>query len=163
MGGQANDRLRRPGRRGEAEDPEGDHLPRAADYVKRTGAQILVDQLVVHGVDTAFCVPGESYIAVLDAVRDAPIRLVVARHEANAANMAEAYGKLTGRPGICLVTRGPGSTQASVGVHTADQASTPLILFAGQVPRSMLGRQAFQEIDYPSVFGGLAKWAAQID
>lgn len=123
----------------------------------RTGAQILVDQLVVHGVDTAFCVPGESYIAVLDALRDAPIRLVVARHEAGAANMAEAYAKVTGRPGVCLVTRAPGATHAAVGIHTAFQDSTPLVLFVGQVPRSHLGREAFQELDYTRMFGQMAK------
>jgi acetolactate synthase-1/2/3 large subunit len=127
----------------------------------RSVARALVDQLVVHGVDTAFCVPGESYIAVLDALRDAPIRLISTRHEAGAANMAEAYGKLTGRPGICLVTRGPGATHASVGLHTAFQDSTPVILLVGQVARPMLGREAFQELDYTRAFGGLVKWAAQ--
>ncbi len=131
--------------------------------MSRSGARILVDQLVLNGVDTAFCVPGESYIAVLDALYDAPIHLVSCRHEAAAANMAEAYGKLTGRPGVCLVTRGPGATHASVGVHTAYQDSTPMILLVGQVPRAMLGREAFQELDYPAVFGGLAKWATQVD
>jgi acetolactate synthase-1/2/3 large subunit len=129
----------------------------------RTGGQVLVDQLELHGVDTAFCVPGESYLAVLDALHDSPIRLIVCRHEAAAANMAEAYGKLTGRPGICLVTRGPGATHASVGVHTAFQDSTPMLLLVGQVARRMLGREAFQELDYGRVFGGLAKWAGQID
>jgi acetolactate synthase-1/2/3 large subunit len=129
----------------------------------RTAARILVDQLVLHGVDTAFCVPGESYIAVLDALGDAPIRLTSARHEAAAANMAEAYGKLTGRPGVCLVTRGPGATHASVGLHTAFQDSTPLILLVGQVPRRMLGREAFQELDYRVTFNGLVKWAGQIE
>ncbi|MDX6511031.1 MAG: acetolactate synthase large subunit [Gaiellaceae bacterium] len=131
--------------------------------MSRSGGRILVEQLVVHGVDTAFCVPGESYIAVLDALYDAPIRLITTRHEAGAANMAEAYGKLTGRPGICLVTRGPGATHASVGVHTAMQDSTPMILLVGQVAREMLGREAFQELDYARTFSGLAKWAAQID
>jgi acetolactate synthase I/II/III large subunit len=124
----------------------------------RTGARILVDQLLVHGVDSAFCVPGESYLAVLDAIRDTPIRLVVARHEAAAANMADAYGKLTGRPGLCLVTRAPGATHAAVGVHTAYQDSTPLILLIGQVPRRLLGREAFQELDYARMFGEMAKW-----
>src|SRR6478672_7975730 len=120
MGRQADDPLRRPGRRGQAEASACDRLLRRADRaVSRTGARILVDQLVVHGVDTAFCVPGESYIAVLDALSDAPIRLVVARHEAGAANMAEAYGKLTGRPGVCFVTRAPGATHASAGVDAA--------------------------------------------
>jgi acetolactate synthase-1/2/3 large subunit len=131
--------------------------------VTRSGARILVDQLLVHGVDTAFCVPGESYIAVLDALRDAPIRLVVARHEAGAANMAEAYGKLTGRPGICFVTRAPGATHAATGVYTAFQDSTPLILFVGQVPRRHRGREAFQELDYGAVFESFAKWAAEVD
>lgn len=129
----------------------------------RSGARILVDQLLVHGVDTAFCVPGESYIAVLDALRDAPIRLVVARHEAGAANMAEAYGKLTGRPGICFVTRAPGATHAATGVYTAFQDSTPLILFVGQVPRRHRGREAFQELDYGAVFESFAKWAVEVD
>lgn len=123
----------------------------------RTGARILVDQLLAHGVDTAFCVPGESYIAVLDALRDAPIRLVVARHEAGAANMAEAYGKLTGRPGICLVTRAPGATHAATGVYTAFQDSTPLILLVGQVPLEHRGREAFQELDYGDAFGAMTK------
>jgi len=129
--------------------------------VTRTGARILVDQLVAHGVDTAFCVPGESYIAVLDALRDAPIRLVVARHEAGAANMAEAYGKLTGRPGICLVTRAPGATHAATGVYTAFQDSTPLILLVGQVPLEHRGREAFQELDYGDAFGAITKLAAE--
>ena len=107
--------------------------------------------------------PGESYLAVLDALHDAPIRLVTCRHEAAAANMAEAYGKLTGRPGICLVTRGPGATHASIGVHTAFQDSTPMILLIGQVGRDMLEREAFQEIDYRRMFSPMAKWVAQIE
>jgi acetolactate synthase I/II/III large subunit len=131
--------------------------------VTRTGARILVDQLVAHGVDTAFCVPGESYIAVLDALRDAPIRLVVARHEAGAANMAEAYGKLTGRPGICLVTRAPGATHAATGVYTAFQDSTPLILLVGQVPLEHRGREAFQELDYGEAFGAITKLAVEAE
>jgi acetolactate synthase-1/2/3 large subunit len=130
--------------------------------VTRTGARILVDQLVVHGVDTVFCVPGESYIAALDALRDAPIRLVVARHEAGAANMAEAYGKLTGRPGICFATRAPGATHAATGVYTAFQDSTPLILFVGQVPRGHRGREAFQELDYAAAFGSYSKWVDEV-
>ena len=129
----------------------------------RTGARIFVDQLVVHGVDTAFCVPGESYIAVLDALRDAPIRLVVARHEAGAANMAEAYGKLTGRPGICFVTRAPGATHAATGVYTAFQDSTPLILFVGQVPLEHRGREAFQELDYGQAFDAMTKLAFEVE
>ena len=130
----------------------------------RTGGRLIVDALVANGVDAAFCVPGESYIAVLDALHDAPsIRMITCRHEAAAAHMAEATGKLTGRPGIALVTRGPGATHATIGVHIARQDSTPMILFVGQVERSMQGREAFQELDYGQVFGGLAKWAAQID
>jgi acetolactate synthase-1/2/3 large subunit len=132
---------------------------------RRTGGQILVDQLKIHGVDLAFCVPGESYLAVLDALYDArnSIRLITCRQEGGAANMAEAYGKLTGRPGICFVTRGPGATNASIGVHTALQDSTPMVLFVGQVARDQAEREAFQEVDYRRMFAPLAKWAAQID
>jgi acetolactate synthase-1/2/3 large subunit len=131
--------------------------------VSRTGGRILVDQLALHGADLAFGVPGESYVDVLDALRDGPIRYVTCRHEAGAANMAEAYGKLTGRPGICLVTRGPGATQAAVGVHTAFQDGTPLLLLVGQIRRGDAEREAFQEIDYRRMFGPLAKWVAEID
>ena len=133
--------------------------------MSRTGGQVLVDQLEVHGVEQAFCVPGESYLPILDALHDADIRLISCRHEAAAANMAEAYGKLTGRPGICLVTRGPGATHASVGVHIASQDSTPMVLLVGQVPRPSRGRDAFQELDYPHAFAGLgmAKWAAEAE
>ena len=131
--------------------------------MNRTAARILVDQLVVHGVDTAYCVPGESYLTVLDALGDSPIRLVTTRHEAAAANMAEADGKLTGRPGVCLVTRAPGATHAAVGIHTAYQDSTPLLLLVGQVPRHHLGREAFQELDYERMFGEMAKWVATLD
>jgi acetolactate synthase-1/2/3 large subunit len=132
---------------------------------RRTGGQILVDCLRVQGVDTAFCVPGESYLAVLDALRDAQqeIRLVVCRQEGGAAIMADAYGKLTGRPGICFVTRGPGATNASTGVHTAFQDSTPLILFVGQVKRAFRDREAFQEVDFRAMFAPLAKWSAEIN
>jgi acetolactate synthase I/II/III large subunit len=129
----------------------------------RSGGQVLVDQLALHGAELCFGVPGESYLAVLDALHDAPLRMIVTRHEGGAANMAEAYGKLTGRPGICLVTRGPGATHASNGVHTAMQDSTPMILLVGQVARETIGREAFQELDYRAVFGSMAKWATQID
>jgi acetolactate synthase I/II/III large subunit len=131
----------------------------------RTGGQILVDQLITHGADLAFCVPGESYLPVLDALYGArdKIRLITCRHESGAANMAEAYGKLTGAPGICLVTRGPGATNASIGVHTAFQDSTPMILFIGQVGSDFMEREAFQEIDYRRMFGPMSKWVAQID
>ncbi len=137
----------------------------AGSAVARTGGQLLVETLKAHGADTVFCVPGESYLPVLDALHDArdEIALYVCRHEGGAANMAEAYGKLTGRPGICMVTRGPGATHASVGVHTAQQDSTPLILLVGQVSRGMLEREAFQEMDFRRVFGSMAKWVAQID
>lgn len=130
----------------------------------RTGGQILVDQLKIHGVELAFCVPGESYLAVLDALYGArdQIKLITCRMEAGAANMAEAYGKLTGRPGICFVTRGPGATHASVGLHTAFQDSTPMILFIGQVARDQMEREAFQEIDYRRMLGPLTKWVAEI-
>ncbi|MGH6789193.1 MAG: thiamine pyrophosphate-binding protein, partial [Pseudolabrys sp.] len=129
----------------------------------RTGGEILVDQLVVHGVRHAFCVPGESYLAALDAFHDRAVELIVCRHESGAAIMAEAVGKLTGRPGICFVTRGPGATNASAGIHIARQDSTPMIVFVGQVARGMRGRDAFQELDYRAVFGTMAKWATEID
>ena len=129
----------------------------------RTGGRILVDQLELNGIDLAFCLPGESFLPVLDALYDSPIRLVSCRHEPGASNAAEAYGKLTGRPGVCIVTRGPGATQAAVGVHTAKQDSTPMLLLAGHVPRAFHGREAWQEIDYTSVFGGLAKAAWHVD
>ena len=131
----------------------------------RTGGEILVASLLAQGATHAFGVPGESYLAVLDALHDVADRLafVVCRQEGGAAYMAEAYGKLTGRPGIALVTRGPGATNAAVGVHTAAQDSTPLILLVGQVGSDMVDREAFQEIDYRKMYGDVAKWAAQID
>jgi acetolactate synthase-1/2/3 large subunit len=129
----------------------------------RTGGEILVDQLVRQGVEHAFCVPGESYLAVLDAFHDRKIGVTVCRQEGGAAIMAEAVGKLTGRPGICFVTRGPGATNASAGVHIAKQDSTPMILFVGQIDRTMREREAFQELDYRAVFGTMAKWATEID
>ena len=131
----------------------------------RTGGQILVDQLLLHGVDMAFCVPGESYLAVLDAlygVRDR-LKLINARHEAGAANMAEAYGKLTSKPGIAMVTRGPGACHAAIGVHTARQDSTPMLLLVGQIGRGTRDREAFQEIDYRRMFAPIAKSVAEID
>ena len=129
----------------------------------RTGGQILVDSLVAQGVDHVFCIPGESYLAALDAFHDAPVELTVCRQEGGAAMMADAYGKITGRPGICFVTRGPGVTNASPGIHIASQDSTPMIVFVGQVARDMRHREAFQELDYKSVFGTMTKWAAEID
>lgn len=129
----------------------------------RTGGEILIDQLVIQGVRHAFCVPGESYLAALDALHDAPISLTICRHEGAAAMMAEAVGKATGKPGICFVTRGPGATNGSAGVHIARQDSAPMIMFVGQVGRDMREREAFQELDYRQVFGGIAKWATEID
>jgi acetolactate synthase-1/2/3 large subunit len=129
----------------------------------RTGGEILIDQLLVHGVEHVFCVPGESYLAALDAFHDRPITLTVCRQEGGAAMMAEAVGKATGRPGIAFVTRGPGATNASPGIHIARQDSTPMIVFVGQVAREMRDREAFQELDYRAAFGTVAKWATEID
>ena len=129
----------------------------------RSGGEILVDQLAIHGVRHVFCVPGESYLAALDAFHDRNIPLTVCRHESGAAIMAEAIGKVTGRPGICFVTRGPGATNASAGIHIARQDSSPMIVFVGQIGRHMREREAFQELDYRAVFGTVAKWATEID
>ena len=129
----------------------------------RTGGQILIDQLAIHGVQHVFCVPGESYLAALDAFHDSKIELTVCRHESAAAMMAETVGKVTGRPGICFVTRGPGATNASAGIHIARQDSSPMIVFVGQVGRDMREREAFQELDYRAVFGSIAKWTTEID
>lgn len=129
----------------------------------RLGGHLLVDQLRLHGADHVFCVPGESYLAVLDGLVDSGMQVTVCRQEGGAAMMADAYGKLTGRPGICMVTRGPGASNAMAGVHIASQDSTPMILLVGQVERGMLEREAFQEMDYKAVFGTQAKWVAQID
>jgi len=129
-----------------------------------TGATLLIESLAAQGVDTVFCVPGESYLAAIDALYDYrdQIRLVVCRHEGSATFMAEAHAKATGRPGICFVTRAPGATQASIGLHTAHQDSTPLILFVGQVGTEFMGREAFQEVDYRQMFQPVAKWVAEI-
>jgi acetolactate synthase-1/2/3 large subunit len=134
-----------------------------ADMNARTAAQALVDQLLIQGVQHAFCVPGESYLPVLDALRDSVISVTVCRQEGGTAMMAEAVGKATGRPGVCFVTRGPGATNAAAGVHIAYQDSTPMILFVGQVKRRFKDRDSWQELDYRRVFGGLAKWATEID
>jgi acetolactate synthase-1/2/3 large subunit len=130
-----------------------------------TGASLLVDALVAQGVDTVFCVPGESYLAAMNALYDYrdTVRLVVCRHEGSATFMAEAHAKASGRPGVCFVTRAPGATQASIGLHTAHQDSTPLILFIGQVSRDFMGREAFQEVDYRRMFEPVTKWVAQIE
>ena len=130
----------------------------------RHGGQIVIDQLKIHGCERVFFVPGESFLAVLDGLVDVPeIEPVVCRQEGGAAIMAEAYGKLTGKPGVCMVTRGPGATNASAGVHIAQQDSTPMILLIGQVARHMVDREAFQEVDYRKMYEPLAKWVAQID
>lgn len=133
--------------------------------ISGSGGRILVDCLMTHGVDQVFCVPGESYLEVIDALYDVKesIKLVVCRHESGAANMAEACGKLTNRPGIAMVTRGPGAAHAAIGIHTAYQDSTPLILFIGQVARGAMEREAFQEVDFRRFFGQMTKWVAQID
>jgi len=133
------------------------------DVATRTAAQVLVDQLIIQGVQHVFCVPGESYLPVLDALHDSGIAITICRNEGGASMMAEAHGKQTGRPGVCFVTRGPGATNASGGIHIAAQDATPMILFVGQVERENRGRDAFQEMDYRAFFGGLAKWVAEID
>ncbi len=133
------------------------------DVKTRTAAEVLVDQLILHGVRHVFCVPGESYLPVLDAMIDRDIGVTVCRQEGGAAMMAEAVGKATGRPGVCFVTRGPGATNAAHGVHIAQQSASPMILFVGQVDRPVKGRDAWQELDYRAVFGSMTKWTAEID
>ena len=129
----------------------------------RTGGEILVDQLKLHGVRHAFCVPGESYLAVLDALHDSSVEITVCRQETGAALAAEATARLTGRPGVAFVTRGPGATNAAHAIHIAEHDSTPLILFVGQIERSMRARGAFQEMDFKAFFGSTAKWVCEID
>lgn len=133
--------------------------------MQRNGGQLVVDCLIALGATRAFGVPGESYLAVLDALHDSQGQLdyTLCRNEGGAAFMAAAWGKLTGQPGLCMVTRGPGVTNATIGIHTAMQDSVPIIVLVGQVGTDMKGREAFQEIDYPAVFGTMAKWAVQID
>src|ERR1700676_3544670 len=136
----------------------------AANLPALSGGQLVVGCLKAHRVEMAFSVAGESYLEVLDALYDAPeIHLVTCRQEGGAAFMAEAYGKLTGEPGILLVTRGPGACNASIGVHTAFQDSTPMVVLVGQVARHQIDRDAFQEVDFRKMFAPLAKWVAQID
>jgi acetolactate synthase-1/2/3 large subunit len=129
----------------------------------KSGGQLVVDALEAHGVKQLFCVPGESYLEVLDALHDSPITATSARQEGGAAMMAEAWGKLHGTPGICFVTRGPGATNASAGIHVAQQDSTPMILFIGQINSKLRHREAFQEVDYGQYLGSMAKWVAEID
>lgn len=135
----------------------------SAPCTLRTGGQVLVDQLRLHGIRHVFCVPGESYLAVLDALHDSDIAVTVCRQEGGAAMMAEAHGKLTGKPAACFVTRGPGATNASPGIHIASHDSTPMLVFVGQVERKVRERGALQELDYRAVFGPMAKWATEID
>jgi len=137
--------------------------PASSSIPARTGGQLLIAQLLAQGVERLTCVPGESYLAALDALYDSGVEVISCRNEGGAAMMADAYGKLTGRPGVCFVTRGPGATNASHGVHIAMQDSTPMILFIGQVDRSMKEREAFQEVDYRAFFGSIAKWVVEID
>src|SRR5271166_2843713 len=144
---------------GENDEARGEKVAGAL----RSGGQILIDQLVVQGVERVYCVPGESYLAALDAMNNAPIEVTVCRQEAGAAMMALTEGRITGRPGICFVTRGPGATNAAHGVHIAEHDSAPMILFVGQVERAMMGRGAFQEIDYRALFASTAKLATQIE
>jgi acetolactate synthase-1/2/3 large subunit len=129
----------------------------------RTGGQILVDQLRIHGIEHVFCVPGESYLAVLDALHDSDIQVTICRQEGGAAMMAEAHGKLTGRPAACFVTRGPGATNAAPGIHIAKHDSTPLLVFIGQIERKVRERDALQEMDYRATFASQAKWATEIE
>jgi acetolactate synthase-1/2/3 large subunit len=129
----------------------------------RHGGAVLADHLVTYGVRRVFSVPGESFLAALDGLHDTGIDNIVCRQEGGAAMMAEAYGKLTGTPGVCFVTRGPGATNASAGIHIAQQDSTPMVMFVGQIARDQTDREAFQEVDYTQMFGGLAKWTAQIN
>ena len=129
----------------------------------KTAGQVIVDILERFGVDRLFCVPGESFLPVLDALQDSAINTVLTRHEGGAAMMAEADGKMTKRPGVALVTRGPGASNASSGVHVAQQDSTPMVLLVGQIARDMKGRDAFQEVDYQAFFGGMAKLVIEID
>ena len=136
-----------------------------ADLKTRHGGKILADALAGHGVRTAFGVPGESFLPVLDGLHDLKDRLkfVICRQEGGASYMAEAWAKLTGEPGVLFVTRGPGATNGSVGVHTAFQDSTPMVVFVGQVGNDFVEREAFQEVDYRRMYGPLTKWVAQID
>ena len=133
--------------------------------MSKTGGQLIAESLYRNKVKNIFCVPGESYLGALDALFDKKksIKVINARHEAGAANMAESYGKITGKPGVALVTRGPGACHASVGVHIAFQDSTPMILIVGDVSRNVRDREAFQEVDFKSFFGPISKWVAEIN
>ena len=136
-----------------------------SDLKTRHGGKILADALAAQGVKLAFGVPGESYLPVLDGLHDLQdrVRFIICRQEGGASYMAEAYGKLTGEPGVLFVTRGPGATNGAIGVHTGLQDSTPMVIFIGQVPNEFAEREAFQEIDYRRMYGQMAKWVGQID
>ncbi|MGB5802327.1 MAG: thiamine pyrophosphate-binding protein, partial [Mesorhizobium sp.] len=129
----------------------------------KTGGKLIVEALEANGVERIFCVPGESYLAVLDALHDSAIRTIVCRQEGGAAMMADCEGRLTGKPGICFVTRGPGATNASAGIHIARQDSIPMILFIGQIAAHAKHREAFQEVDYKAFYGDIAKWVVEIE
>ena len=131
--------------------------------MQRHGGKILSDQLKKLGVLRVFSVPGESFLAALDGLYDSGIANVVCRQEGGAAMMAEAYGKMTGQPGVCFVTHGPGATNASAGIHIAMQDSTPMVLFVGQIDNRHTDRETFQEVDYKAMFGPIAKWVAQVN
>src|ERR1700760_4243127 len=138
---------------------------RTARIIARTGGRALADALVAQGIDHVFAVPGESFLDVLDGLYEVrqKLKLVTCRFEAGAVNMAEAYGKLKGRPAAAMVTRGPGACHGAIGVHVAMQDSTPMLLFVGQIPFDETDRESFQEVDYRRMFGPLAKWVTQID
>jgi len=129
----------------------------------RHGGKILADQLAIEGVERVFSVPGESFLAALDGLYESGIQNIVCRQEGGAAMMAEAHGKLTNRPGVLFVTRGPGATNASAGIHVAMQDSTPMVVFVGQIDTRHRDREAFQEVDYKRFFSPLAKWVAEVD
>src|ERR1700712_3034103 len=135
------------------------------EHGARSGGRVLADALIAQGIDHVFAVPGESYLDVLDGLYDVhkSLKLVTCRFEAGAVNMAEAYGKITGRPAAAFVTRGPGACHGAIGVHVAMQDSTPMLLFVGQIPFDETDRDSFQEVDYRRMFGPLAKWVTQID
>jgi len=152
------------GPKGEYPSAKREGTPVSETSGSRTGGEVLADALLLHRVDRAFAVCGESFLPLLDALHDRPqLRLISCRHEAGAAVMAEAAAKLTGRPGVCLVSRGPGLCHATIGLHTAFQDSTPLVMFVGQVPRHYAGREAQQEIDYRRMLAPLAKFVTEID
>jgi acetolactate synthase-1/2/3 large subunit len=140
-----------------------DERRRMANATQRNTAQALVDQLKIQGVTHAYCVPGESYLAVLDALHDTDIDMVVCRQEGGVSMMADAFGKATGKPGVCFVTRGPGAANAAAGVHIAQHDSTPMVMFVGQISSAIKGRGAWQEMDLQAAFGGMAKWVTEID